>query len=488
MLKILILKEFKNILLSPKFVATFVIVSALVMLSVFIGIKEYKIAEEQYETGLQLAQQQIRETRNWAGAETVVFRKPNPMQVFVSGVNNDIGRLSEIGPHVLTKLRNSMYSDDPVFAIFRSIDFVFIIQIILSLLAILFTFDAINGEKESGTLKMVLCNSISRKHFIVAKFIGSWLGLMVPLTVPLLLSILIVLAMGIPMEGHWSKLLLLIIMSLHYFTFFICFGILVSALTKRSVTSFLILLVFWVVAVLIVPRIGILAAGQIIETRGQAELESQVEQFENELWSKHEQYLVKANRERNMLTEGMSQEDRTAYREEHMWQWMEEDEDNRSKMQQEIVEYRRRAWEEMINKKQLQENLGLNLARISPASLYMIAAMNIADTDINIKSRTEKKIDDYANAFAAFTRKKQEEDGGQGGGIQVTMDSDVGMSVKVADMKKTVDVSEMPQFVDEPRPLSDVLAQILMDSGILSLMIAMTFIAAFIAFMRFDVR
>jgi len=488
MFKILILKEFKNILLSPKFVATFAIASLLIILSIFIGINEYKTAVEQYEAGLQLAEQQIREARSWAGAGTTVFRKPNPMQVFVSGVNNDIGRLSEIGPHSLIKLRNSMYSDDPIFAIFRSIDFVFIVQIVLSLLAILFTFDAINGEKESGTLKLVLCNAIPRSQYLISKVVGSWMGLVIPLSVPLLLGILIVLLSGIPMEGVWFKLFLLVALSLLYFTFFICFGILISALTQQSSTSFLVLLVSWVLWVLVIPRIGIMTAGQLIETRGQAELESQIEQFENEQWSKHEDYLINKNKERNKITEGMSTEDRVAYREEHMWEWMEEDDANRSAMQQEIIEYKRRAWEEMINKKHLQENLGLNLARISPASVYLIAAMNVADTDIHIKSRTEQKIDDYSRVFSAFTQKKQDESGVQGGGIQVTMDSDVGMSIKVSDMKKTVDISEMPKFVDKPRELSNVLANTIVDTGILSVMIILTFAASFIAFIRYDVR
>ena len=84
------------------------------------------------------------------------------MQIFASGVNNDIGRLSNISTWTEVKLRQSTYSDDSLFALFRFIDFTFIVQVVLSLFAILFTYDTINGERESGTLKLAFSNAVPR--------------------------------------------------------------------------------------------------------------------------------------------------------------------------------------------------------------------------------------------------------------------------------------------------------------------------------------
>ena len=44
MLSTLVIKELKAILLSPKFAATFAVASVLILLSVFIGIREYRAA------------------------------------------------------------------------------------------------------------------------------------------------------------------------------------------------------------------------------------------------------------------------------------------------------------------------------------------------------------------------------------------------------------------------------------------------------------
>ena len=64
------------------------------------------------------------------------------MQVFVAGLNNDIGRFAEVEGGTTAHLKHSVYLDDPIFAVFRYFDFVFIVQIVLSLFAILFTYNA----------------------------------------------------------------------------------------------------------------------------------------------------------------------------------------------------------------------------------------------------------------------------------------------------------------------------------------------------------
>ncbi|KAA3614086.1 MAG: DUF3526 domain-containing protein [Calditrichaeota bacterium] len=487
MIKILTIKEFKNILLSPKFSVTFLMTSILILLSLFIGIQEYNIKQVQFETGNKMAAQQLSERTHWGGANTQIFREPNPMQIFVSGVSNDIGRFSNISEYDPVKLRKSMYSDDPVFAVFRSIDLVFIIQVVLSLLAILFTYDSINGEREDGTLKLVLANAIPRWKYLFAKFSGAWLGLIVPLSIPLLIGLLLLMVYNIPIQPMAARLSLLIVMGLLYYTFFIGIGLLISALTRNSSSSFLFLLVFWVVAVLIVPRIGTMAAGQIVPTISQSEIESQIEQFANQQWQKHEDYLKDVWKERNLETDGLSAEERQAYKDEKMWQWMEEDDNARNAMQKEISEYSRRAKEKMVNQKSEQENLGFNLARISPAATFMLSAMNLAGTDVHLKNRYEKDLDTYKESFTDFTNKKAKESG-DSGGIRITMDSESGMSIKMADMKKTLDTSDMPRFVNLPRRMATVLSQTIIDFGILSTMILLTLGASFLAFVRYDVR
>ena len=96
MLSILITKELRFILTSPKFTAMFVVASVLILLSVSIGIQEYHASMRQYESATQLSDQTLREARNWASITGRVYRRPDPMQVFASGVEYDVGRTSGI--------------------------------------------------------------------------------------------------------------------------------------------------------------------------------------------------------------------------------------------------------------------------------------------------------------------------------------------------------------------------------------------------------
>ncbi|MCH8264159.1 MAG: hypothetical protein IIC10_02075, partial [Proteobacteria bacterium] len=87
MLWVLIEKELKSILQSPKFIATFGVCSLLILLSVFIGISEYRASVAQYETATSWVDQQISEATTFRNLPTKVYRQPNPMQIFVSVVN-----------------------------------------------------------------------------------------------------------------------------------------------------------------------------------------------------------------------------------------------------------------------------------------------------------------------------------------------------------------------------------------------------------------
>ena len=112
-------------------------------------------------------------------------------------------------------------------------------------------------------------NPVPRFHFVLAKVIGSWLGLIIPILIPVLIAMLMLVLYRIPFTAfHWTAFFSFLGISLVYFTFFIILGVFVSTITKKSVISFLVLLVVWVFFVLIFPRVGVMAAGKIVANYG----------------------------------------------------------------------------------------------------------------------------------------------------------------------------------------------------------------------------
>ena len=78
--------------------------------------------------------------------------------------------------HILTPTiwdADKSEANNPLFNILTSIDIVLIFQGILSLLALLFAYDALAGEYEHGTLRLVLTHPVGRGAILFAKYIGA---------------------------------------------------------------------------------------------------------------------------------------------------------------------------------------------------------------------------------------------------------------------------------------------------------------------------
>ena len=488
MLSTLITHELKNIFFSPRFSLTFGVVSLLLLLSVIVGINQFNNTTRQYETTTQLVAQEMREARGWMSLHNKILRKPDPMQIFVSGVNNDVGRISGVNSFRGIKLSHSTYSDDPIYAVFRFVDFAFIVTVVFSLLAILFTYNAVNGEAERGTLQLTFSNAVPRTRYIIAKFLGSWLGLVIPLLVPMLLSLLMLLLWNVPMNtDHWLKMIALFGASLLYLTFFIALGIFLSTTTKRSSVSFLFSLVTWICLVFIVPRAGGTIAGQIVNIPTVAETEAQRDTFSKDRWKQYEQAMLAKWKERNAPTQSMSKEEREQYREGKMWEWMEEDDADRKQVQKDIDAHGLKVNEEQRNKKAEQERLAFTLSRISPASAFQLSAMNIAGTDITLKTRYEDALNMYRPTFTAYKDKKQKESGGVGG-IRIEMNSDTGVKIDIGREKGVLDISDLPQFNHPQHSFRDAITPAIIDFGLLGIFSLAAFAGAFVRFLRYDVR
>jgi ABC-type transport system involved in multi-copper enzyme maturation permease subunit len=470
----LVQKELKAIIQSPKFVGSFAVCSILILLSIYTGVREYKTAMAEYETATSLVNQQLSESTSWSNMSTKAYRKPDAMQIFVSGLSYDLGRWSTIDNEEGVKLRHSAYADDPIFAVFRFIDFAFIVMFVLSLIAIQFTYDAVNGEREAGTLKLVFSNAVPRAKYLLAKCTGAWLGLVLPLSVPVLLGLLLVLAMGVPLTGvHWVNLGILMGLSVLLFTFFMLLGLLVSTVLRHSSVSFLVALLVWVAFVMIIPRAGVMAAGKAIEVTSVAELEAERDAFANERWT---QFY-------NDLSSGkiIPPESHSDFNLDSAQQAIQSD----------VDQYEDRLREEFRQKKIGQEMAAWSLSRLSPAAAYQLAAMALAESDTDTKTRYEDAMASYRRQFNQYVEAKSAEAGQTGGiRIEVSMDENgkSSLSVDASRDRSGLDVSDVPRFSPPPVSLAESVAPVVLDFGIICFDIILVFALAFVAFLKFDVR
>jgi ABC-type transport system involved in multi-copper enzyme maturation permease subunit len=446
-------------------------------LSIYIGIDEYKTGVRHYETINTQLYQQTKELTSWSSVRLNIVRRPDPMHIFITGVNNDIGRQSPIIRGDIIKLFASRYSDQLLFAIFRSLDLMFIVQVVLSLFAILFTYDSICGERETGTLKLNFTNPIPRTTYILAKVAGSWLGLMIPLIIPLAIGIALVLICSIPMTtAHWIRFFLLIFMSGLYLSFFVCLGVLFSSLSKVASSSFLYLLVIWISFVLIIPRAGVMMAGQFLSVPTAAEISAKLSEKSRDTSRQLSEWLSRRSSEIQKSIEYLNDEDRQNKANELQEQYSKDVTKKFSELNQEVDKYHVSLNEEWRNRKIEQERLGFSLSRFSPASAFQLAAMELSGTGLSIKTRYEDQLQAYKEIFNTFITKKEDKSGG------------IFAQVSKDNKPENIDTKDIPQFIYINPDLKQVLQSTVIDITIISFYILITIAGTFIAFIRYDVR
>ena len=287
----------------------------------------------------------------------------------------------------------------------------------------------------------------------------------------------------------WFKLVGLIGVSVLYFTFFITLGLLVSALTRHSSISFLLLLVAWITLVLIVPRGAVMAAGQLVEVPSVAQIESQKDRYRAD--AQNDLREVSSLRFQQMMApaQGFSQTERRAFYQANLDAYTEETSRLRAEMEITIEENNRRVNEGLRNAKAEQERLAFLLSRVSPASAYKLTAMNLGGTNTSMKNRYEDQMLAYRDTYNAYidTKWQQEQDEQaallasqrQGGGAVV---------IYAGSGNQAIDASDMPQFVASKESVAEVVQASVLDFGLLAIFTFIAFAGAFIAFVRYDIR
>jgi len=250
----IIKKEIASNLLSYKFFVVILLTTLLLATSFFVLAKDFKGRKADYEL-----------VRPKPG-EAIAVLPPNPLSIFAKGLDEAIARSFEVG--ILgVSVRAGQKSGNAIFAFFPAPDFVYIVKVVLSLVALLFGFDQISRERESGVLRLVLSNSVSRAKILAGKWIGNYASLAVPFA---LVSLIGFALMNLDPQIQFGaagtvRFLVLLGVALVYIALFLSLGMLISALTKKAASSLVVLLLIWAVAVFVLPNIGTLLARQLVD-------------------------------------------------------------------------------------------------------------------------------------------------------------------------------------------------------------------------------
>ena len=472
MIKLIMEKELREIIGSTKFALTFGVCALLILLTFYVGAKNYHINQQRYQAARGENLRQMAGVTDWLMVQSHrILLPPQPLEALVTGIANDIGCTIDVAGRGAETANDSRFGDDPIYAVFRFLDLDFVFQIVLSLFAILFGYDAINGEKERGTLRLAFANSVPRAHYIFGKLIGSYLALALPLMLPLLIGALVLPLMGVHLRGdEWLRFALIALVGFLYLGAFLMWTIFVSAWTNKTAHSFLIMLVMWIFAVLIIPRTAVLVAGRAVDVPTVDEIASQRNRLSAQLWSEDRQKMSTFQPTVSGDPDKMQQE---------FQEFMQDLSKNRTDKMQELTS---RLEEERGNRQIEQERLAFGLARISPTAVFSLAAVRLAGTALELKEHFAREAAGYVAAYREFIKEKTGMN--LGGGMRIVLRRvDDG-----EEEEKSIDTRELPGFEYSPISLKESLSGALVDMGLLTLFNTIFFAGAFVRFLRYDVR
>ena len=475
MIGLLIRKELLNNVFSFRFVITFVLLFVIVLATSVILTNDYVRKQDEFSRRQGEVENYLREYAHFNRIGNIIAPAQPPLAFYslIRGISPEINM--------------GKFNNDPLPVVFPLIDLTFIVSILLSLVALLFSYDSICGEKEDGTLKLMLSNSVSRAKVLLGKTIGGTVTLLIPFVFSLGISLLVILLNPrISWKGSdWGALGLIVFSTILYVTLFYSLGIFVSSRHKSGASSIMTSLFLWVLFILVIPSLTPYMASFLSKTPSRIQIGREAgrlgdverDELGNKLAQERRQQVI---RKFPVLQEELTQEERQrrvaadpdyriAYEElvnEESAAWNEANRIQGDKMGL--------LWEELERKEEWQTNLSIYLSMASPLSSFTYLTTDLSGTGMRSLQHFENLRRGWSAVNAEYQRNKQSE----------LREQDPTMDVS----NTAVDVSDMPRFQFRDESLLDRIKGALPFFAALFIFNILFFTAAFVSFVRYDVR
>jgi ABC-type transport system involved in multi-copper enzyme maturation permease subunit len=477
MLSAVVKKEIRGHILSFRFVVTFALLLVIVPATVLILTNDYVRKQDDYSRRQAEIENYLGRYAHFNRLWNVVnpSQPPIPFTAVVRGLSAEFNM--------------EMFDNDPLPVMFPLIDLTFIVTILLSLTGLIYSYDAVSGEKEDGTLKLMLANDISRSKIIIGKILGGVTTLLIPFAFAMVVGLFIILLNPrVDWKGaDWGALGLILLAALIYISLFVCLGILISSRHQSSSSSILTSLVVWVLLVLVIPNISPYIASFIRPIPSPIKVSREIFRLTQDerdvLGRKREKEkraeLLKAYLVLNSLA-GMSKaEIQAAIKNDPSfgrafaildreiaaaWQEANAIQGAKAKVLQDDLERKQRA----------QTGLSTVLSMLSPLADFTYLATDLSNTGIRNRNHFEMLRKAWDRSFEEYSDKR----------IEALKKDNPAMDV----WNTAVVVSDMPRFKYREESLAARIEEVLPQFAVLIISGLAVFSAAYVSFIRYDPR
>lgn len=379
------------------------------------------------------------------------------------------------------------FDNDPLPVMFPLVDLVFIVTILMSLIALIFAYDAVSGEKEDGILKLMLANGLARPKVVLAKVAGGGVTLLVPFLMSLIVGLLVILVHpGVDWKGaDWGALGLITLGTVLYVMLFYALGIFISARHHTSSASIMTSLLVWVLLVLVVPSLSPYIASFLSPTPSRIQVEREAERLGDterdalgnklqaermrDLTAKYpvlSERLSEADKKRLMERDPAAREAFEAATKAVQGAW-----DEANRVQSEKIDTVRRA---AAQQEEAQTGLARTISMVSPLSVFTYLATDLSSTGLRNEAYFGRVSDVWDRAFWDYAQKRIAE-------LQA--------KDPTTDWWNTaVDMSDRPRFEYREEALGGRVQAALPGFLLLLGYGLVFFVLAYVSFVKYDVR
>ncbi|WP_197082441.1 DUF3526 domain-containing protein [Pedobacter sp. BMA] len=187
----------------------------------------------------------------------LAFREKHELSFFDFGIESFAGVSIFLEAHKQNTVNFSEAGFSNGMLRFGEISVAMVLQLLVPLLIVFLGYSSISAERESGTLKIILCQKVNWRKLLWGKSIGI-ISVCLSIFIPLILLTILLWASLSDWQVSVDSALRLIILILSYCVYFFivtAVTVLVSAFQHSSKASLTILLACWILFIVIIPRI-----------------------------------------------------------------------------------------------------------------------------------------------------------------------------------------------------------------------------------------
>jgi ABC-type transport system involved in multi-copper enzyme maturation permease subunit len=256
-------KEFLLNLMTFKFAVGTIL--SMVLMAVFVPIlaKAYQERLKTYDQNVAYNEGELHKVVVYKNITPTIYRPPSVLAVFSEGLQKQFGNSATIEYDKVPEITGA--AANHYLSIFSVFDASLIFKIVISVLALLLAYDAISGERERGTLKLMLSGTAARYQVLLGKLLAGLLVLVVAVTIAFVLGLVILLCLPmVDLTGSdWIRIGLMYLASLVLIATMYNLGLLFSCLAKRSAISLVLGLFLWIIFAVVIPNASVYLATQI---------------------------------------------------------------------------------------------------------------------------------------------------------------------------------------------------------------------------------